>query len=82
MRHRGISGEHKPAERLVHCLTAQPIEAEGRPAQDTGEAVWVLEEARVVAARLWQRFWPGQTTSGLLSPRCTNGATRPRIAGV
>ena len=42
MRHRGTIAEHKPAERFVHYRAAQHIEAEVRPAQDTGYAVWVL----------------------------------------
>jgi len=51
MRHIGNIAEKKQAERFVHFLAAQHIEAVLRPAQDTGYAVWVLEEDRVAAAR-------------------------------
>ena len=43
--------ERKQAERFVHFLAAQHIEAEWRLAEDTGYAVWVLEEDRVAPAR-------------------------------
>jgi GlpG protein len=51
MRHIGNIAEKKQAERFVHFLAAQHIEAELRAVQDTGYAVWVLEEDRVAAAR-------------------------------
>jgi hypothetical protein len=47
MRHIGTIAEKKQAERCVHCLDAQQIEATWRPLQETGDAVWVLDEARV-----------------------------------
>ena len=42
MRHIGTISEQKQAERFVHFLAAQHIEATIRQAQDTGYAVWVL----------------------------------------
>ena len=51
MRHIGNIADKKQAERFVHFLVAQDIEAALRPAQDTGYAVWVLEEDRVATAR-------------------------------
>ena len=51
MRQIGTIAEHKQAERFVHFLAAQHIEATLRPLQDTGYAVWVVEEDRVDTAR-------------------------------
>ena len=51
MRHIGNIADKDQAERFVHFLAAQDIEAALRPAQDTGYAVWVLEEDRVATAR-------------------------------
>ena len=51
MRHIGTIAEHKQAERFVHVLASQQIEATLRPLQETGYAVWVLDEERVATAR-------------------------------
>src|SRR5437870_2847405 len=51
MRHIGNITEQTQAERFVHFLASQHIEATLRTAQDTGYAVWVLEEDRVATAR-------------------------------
>jgi GlpG protein len=51
MRHIGTIAEKKQAERFVHFLASQQIEAELRPLQETGYAVWVLDEERVATAR-------------------------------
>ena len=51
MRQIGTIAEHKQAERFVHFLAAQHIEATLRPLRDTGYAVWVVEEDRVETAR-------------------------------
>ena len=51
MRHIGTIAEHKQAERFVHFLASQQIEATLRPLQETGYAVWVLDEERVATAR-------------------------------
>jgi GlpG protein len=51
MRHIGTIAEHKQAERFVHFLASQQIEATLRPLQGTGYAVWVLDEERVATAR-------------------------------
>jgi len=51
MRHIGTIAEQKQAERFVHFLASQHIEAELRPLQETGYAVWVFDEERVTTAR-------------------------------
>jgi len=51
MRHIGTIAEQKQAERFVHFLAAQQTEATLRPLQETGYAVWVLDEDRVATAR-------------------------------
>jgi GlpG protein len=51
MRHIGTIAERKQAERFVHFLDAQQIEAALRPLQETGFDVWVLDEERVATAR-------------------------------
>ena len=51
MRPIGTSAEKTQAERLVHFLDAQQSEATWRPLQETGYAVWVLDEERVTTAR-------------------------------
>jgi GlpG protein len=51
MRHIGNIAEKKQAERFVHFLATQHIDAELRAVQDTGYAVWVIEEDRVDTAR-------------------------------
>src|SRR2546430_12797278 len=51
MRHIGNIAEKRQAERFVHFLAAQHIEAELRTLQDTGYAVWVFEEDHVDTAR-------------------------------
>ena len=51
MRHIGTIAEQKQAERFVHFLASQQIEATLRPLQETGYAVWVLDEERVATAR-------------------------------
>src|SRR5262245_25829393 len=51
MRHIGTITEKQQAERFVHFLAAQQIEATLRPLQETGYAVWVLDEERVATAR-------------------------------
>jgi GlpG protein len=51
MRHIGSIAEKTQAERFVRFLAAQHIEATIRPDQDTGYAVWVLDEDRVATAR-------------------------------
>ena len=51
MRHIGTIAEQKQAERFVHFLASQQIEATLRPLQETGYAVWVLDEECVTTAR-------------------------------
>jgi GlpG protein len=51
MRHIGTIAEHKQAERFVRFLASQQIEATLRPLEETGYAVWVLDEERVATAR-------------------------------
>jgi rhomboid protease GlpG len=51
MRHIGTIAEQKQAERFVLFLASQQIEAELRPLQETGYAVWVFDEERVATAR-------------------------------
>jgi len=51
MRHIGTIAEKQQAERFVHFLASQQIEATLRPLQETGYAVWVLDEERVASAR-------------------------------
>src|SRR5262249_54531522 len=51
MRHIGTIAEKQQAERFVNFLASQQIEATLRPLQETGYAVWVLEEERVATAR-------------------------------
>jgi GlpG protein len=51
MRHIGTIAEKKQAERFVLFLASQQIEAELRPLQETGYAVWVFDEERVATAR-------------------------------
>jgi GlpG protein len=51
MRHIGTIPEQKQAERFVHFLASQHIEAEVRPLQETGYDVWVYDEDRVGTAR-------------------------------
>ena len=51
MRHIGTIAEKKQAERFVHFLDSQQIEATLRPLQETGYDVWVLDEERVATAR-------------------------------
>ena len=51
MRHIGTIAEQKQAERFVHFLASQQIEATLRPLQETGYAVWVFDEERVATAR-------------------------------
>lgn len=51
MRQIGTIPEKKQAERFVHFLASQHIEATLRPLQETGYAVWVIDEDRVAAAR-------------------------------
>jgi GlpG protein len=51
MRHIGTIAEQKQAERFVHFLASQQIEATLRPLQETGYDVWVLDEERVATAR-------------------------------
>jgi GlpG protein len=51
MRHIGNIAEQKQAERFVHFLASQHIEATLRTAQDTGYAVWVFDEDRMDTAR-------------------------------
>jgi len=51
MRHIGTIAEKKQAERFVHFLASQQIEATLRPLQETGYAVWVFDEERVATAR-------------------------------
>ena len=51
MRHIGTIAEKKQAERFVHFLASQQIEATLRPLQETGYDVWVFDEERVAAAR-------------------------------
>ena len=51
MRHIGTIVEQKQAERFVHFLASQQIEATLRPLEETGYAVWVLDEERVASAR-------------------------------
>ena len=51
MRHIGTITEPKQAERFVLFLASQHIEAALRPLQETGYAVWVLDEERVATAR-------------------------------
>src|SRR5215471_18678202 len=51
MRHIGNIAEPQQAERFIRFLDAQHIEATIRQAQDTGYAVWVIEEDRVATAR-------------------------------
>ena len=51
MRHIGTSAEKTQAERCVHFLDAQQSEATLHPLQETGYAVWVLDEERVTTAR-------------------------------
>jgi GlpG protein len=50
MRHIGTIAEHKQAERFVRFLASQQIEATLRPLEETGYAVWVLDEERVATA--------------------------------
>ena len=72
MRHIGTSAEKTQAERCVHCLDAQQSEATWRPLQETGYAVWVLDEERVTTAR--QRIARGLSM-------LHNGFLRPLYAG-
>jgi GlpG protein len=51
MRHIGTIAEKKQAERFVHFLDSQQIEATLRPLQEAGYAVWVFDEERVATAR-------------------------------
>src|SRR5262245_28659066 len=51
MRHIGTIAEKKQAERFVQFLASQQIEATLRPLEETGYAVWVLDEERVATAR-------------------------------
>lgn len=51
MRHIGDIAEKKQAERFVHFLAAQHIEATLRTPQDTGYEVWVFDEERVDTTR-------------------------------
>jgi GlpG protein len=51
MRHIGTIAEKKQAERFVHFLASQHIEATLRPFQETGSDVWVFDEDRVATAR-------------------------------
>jgi GlpG protein len=51
MRHIGTIADNKQAERFVHFLASQHIEAALRADQGTEYEVWVLEEDRVAAAR-------------------------------
>jgi len=51
MRHIGTIAEQKQAERFVHFLASQHIEAEWRPLQETEHAVWVFDEEHVATAR-------------------------------
>ncbi len=51
MRQIGTIAEQKQAERFVHFLASQQIEAQVRPLQETGYAVWVFDEERVATAR-------------------------------
>src|SRR5262245_4998365 len=51
MRHIGTIAEKKQAERFVHFLASQQIEATLRPLQEMGYAVWVSDEERVATAR-------------------------------
>jgi hypothetical protein len=51
MRHIGTIAEKKQAERFVHFLAAQQTEATLRPLQETGYAVWVIDEERIATAR-------------------------------
>ena len=51
MRHIGTIAEKKQAERFVHFLASQQIEATLRPLQEAGYDVWVFDEERVATAR-------------------------------
>ena len=51
MRHIGTIAEKQQAERFVHFLASQQIEATLRPLQEMGYAVWVFDEERVATAR-------------------------------
>jgi GlpG protein len=51
MRHIGTIPEKKQAERFVHFLASQHIEAEVRSSRETGYDVWVYDEDRVATAR-------------------------------
>jgi GlpG protein len=51
MRHIGTIAEKQQAERFVHFLASQQIEATLRPLEETGYAVWVFDEERVATAR-------------------------------
>jgi len=51
MRHIGTIPEKKQAQRFVDFLASQDIEAASRPLQETGYAVWVVDEDRVATAR-------------------------------
>src|SRR5262249_23031587 len=51
MRQIGTIAKKKQAERFVHFLTSQQIEATLRPLEETGYAVWVFDEERVATAR-------------------------------
>ncbi|HSX81611.1 MAG TPA: hypothetical protein VLQ80_23985, partial [Candidatus Saccharimonadia bacterium] len=51
MRHIGTIAEQKQAERFVHFLASQQIEATLRPLQEAGYDVWVFDEERVATAR-------------------------------
>jgi GlpG protein len=51
MRHIGTIPEKKQAQRFMHFLASQHIEAEVRPRQETGYDVWVFDEDRVASAR-------------------------------
>src|SRR5215470_9109674 len=51
MRHIGTIAEKKQAERFVLFLASQQTEAELRPLQETGYAIWVYDEERVATAR-------------------------------
>ena len=57
MRCIGTIAEQKQAERFVHFLASQQIEAEVRPFEEAGYAVWVFDEDRVSTARQqWDTF--------------------------
>src|SRR5262245_35899466 len=77
MRQIGTIAEKKQAERFVHFLTSQQIEATLRPLQETGYAVWVFDEERVATAR--QQLEAFLATPNDPRFEVTNGP-QPRVA--